>query len=102
MAVFVRPTLIFAVVEMHRLQPVQTDDLIEPRQNSIQIVQQIISGVPGVAGVEADADMVLAFEPVNNFSQFLKTSAEFRALSSHRLQQYRRSHLRPKQPVQIF
>ena len=73
--VFMRAAGVLAVVEMNRPQTLQADYLIKPGQYPVQVVHQIIAPVPHMAGVQADAQLVLLLHPVDDLPQFFKAAA---------------------------
>ena len=78
---------ILAVVQMNRLQPPEADDAVKFCQHAVQVVDDVVSSVGHVAGVQADAHLAGELHPVQNGPQLLKTAAYFAALACHGLQQ---------------
>ena len=66
---------VLAVVEMNRQQTIQADHLVKRRQYPIQVVYQIIAPVPHMAGIQADAQLVLLLHPVDDLPQLFKAAA---------------------------
>ena len=55
MAVLVGSDWIFAVIQMDSLQSVQTDYAVKFLQDAVQVVYDIITGIPYMAGVQTDS-----------------------------------------------
>ena len=86
MAVLVGSAWILAVIKMDCFQPVQADHLIKMIQNAVKIVYQVVSSIPGMAGVEANAQFFVMLNALNDLRKLLKSSSNFRALPCHGLQ----------------
>ena len=86
---------VHAVVDMQGLEPVQSQYPVELLQNALQIVDHIIPAVGHMAGVEADAQLIAQFHPVNDGPQLFKGAAHLAALARHGLQQHCGGLLRP-------
>ncbi|MNN84716.1 hypothetical protein D3C81_2019120 [compost metagenome] len=54
MAVLACSARIFAVIDVDHAQPLETDNLIKLTQDTVQIANNIISGIMDVAGVQTD------------------------------------------------
>lgn len=81
MPVLVRSAGILTVIEVDCFQPVKTDHIIKVFQNPVEVINQIISGIPGVAGIETNAKFLSAFNTSNDLCQFFERSA-YRGSSS--------------------
>ena len=58
MAILVTGQGILGIVQMDRLQLVQSDDAIEFRKDPIQIVHDIIASIVNVTGIETNSDFI--------------------------------------------
>ena len=74
-AVLMRAAGVLAVVEMNRTQTLQADYLVKAGQHPVQVLHQIIAPVPDMAGVQADAQLVLQLHTVDDLPQFFKAAA---------------------------
>ena len=72
MAVFVAAQTIHAVIQMNCFQSGKSDHLIKFMKHTIQVMDNIISSIPHVTGIQTDAQFIILLHPVNNLSQFLK------------------------------
>ena len=75
--VFVRATGIQAVIQMNSLETFKTDNPVKFVQHAIQVMDDIITAIPDVAGIQAYTQFVLQFYPVNDGPQFLERTANF-------------------------
>jgi hypothetical protein len=78
-----------AVVEVERLELVETDRLVEAPHRRIVavVVPQLVAGGEGVARVEADADARLVGDLVDDGGEFLEGAAEDGALAGGGLEE---------------
>ena len=77
-----------AVVEVDGLQPVQADDAVKLRQYAVQVVCQVVPGIGGVAGVQADPHFRSQVHLVQDLPQLFKPAAHLAALAGHGFQQH--------------
>ena len=57
MTVFVGTAFVQTVVKMNGIQPVQADHPVKFGEHFVQMIDNIISGVPDMTGVKTDADL---------------------------------------------
>ena len=86
MAVFVRGKPEDAVVNVYRFQAVKPNHAVKLCQYTVEVVYNVIPGIEHVAGIEAHAHEVGERYAVQNFTEFLKMRADFRALACHGLE----------------
>lgn len=77
--------LVLAVVDMDGFQSFQADDLVESRQYVVQVVDDVVAAIEDVARIEADAELLVHGDFVDDSCQFLKGPAHFRPLAGHGL-----------------
>ena len=83
---FVRGKPEDAVVNVYRFQTVKPNHAVKLRQHTVEVVYNVIPGIEHVAGIEAHAHEVGERYAVQNFTEFLKMRADFRALACHGLE----------------
>ena len=66
------------------------------------MLADVVAAVPDVAGVEADTELVIVFDAVDDGAQFLKRAADLRALARHRLQEHGRLLVRREHIVELL
>ena len=88
MSVFVRATGIQTVIQMNSFEAFKPDNPVKFIQHAIQVVDNIITAIPDVAGIQANTQFVLQFYPVNDGPQFLERTANFGAFSGHGFQEH--------------
>ena len=81
--VLVRSPVVLTVIEVYRLQAIQSDHIIKMLQHAVQIIHEIISGIPGVAGIKADTDLLLTLHPVDDLPELFKCSSDLRPLNKN-------------------
>src|SRR5699024_10770181 len=62
------------------------DEAVKLLYHAVEIVDDIVAAVAGVAGVKADPQLVAAGDTVVDAGQLLEAAADLRALSGHGLQ----------------
>ena len=85
-AVFVRGKPEDAVVNVYRFQAVKPNHAVKLCQHTVEVVYNVIPGIEHVASIEAHAHEVGERYAVQNFTEFLKMRADFRALARHGLE----------------
>ena len=83
MAVLVCTAWIFAVIDMKDCDLIFSDDPVKFLYDGIKIVDDIITGIVGMAGIKADTKPLRVRDTVVDSSQFLETAADFRSFSGH-------------------
>ena len=83
MAVLCGSTGIFAVIDMEGSNLIFSQHLVEVCDYPVKIVDNIITTVMGMAGIEADTEPVFFHYAVINPCQLLKISSNLRTFSSH-------------------
>ena len=66
---------------MNRFQSVKTDNLVKLSKYPVKIIDNIISSIPDMTGIQTDAQFLFQLHLVNNLAQFLKVSSYLAALS---------------------
>ena len=94
MPVLVTAAGIEAVVEVHGVQTLEPDHAVKLREHAVKVAGDVIPRVPDVAGVEADADMLLQLHAVDDGAQLFEAAADLTALAGHGLEQHGRRHAR--------
>ena len=89
MAVLVRAARVQAVVQVDGAQLVKPDDLVELVDNAVQVVRDVVPGVPYVAGVKANAHVVGQLHAVDDARDLLERASDFASFPRHRLEQKR-------------
>ena len=89
MSVLMAAQRILIIIQMDCFQLFQSDNLIKPFQNAVQIIHDVIAAVIHMAGIQTDTDTVFSFYMGNYFRQFLKCTAHFRPFSRHRFEKHR-------------
>ena len=88
MSVLMAAQRILIIIQMDCFQLFQSDNLIKPFQNAVQIIHDVIAAVIHMAGIQTDTDMIFSFHTGNYFRQLLKRTAHFRPLSRHRFKKH--------------
>ena len=88
MPVLMAAQRILIIIQMDCFQLFQSDNLIKPFQNAVQIIHDVIAAVIHMAGIQTDTDMIFSFHTGNYFCQLLKRTAHFRPLSRHRFKKH--------------
>ena len=101
-AVLVAAARVLAVIEMDGLEARKADDAVELRQHLVEVLADVVTAVPDVAGVEADAELCAEFDAVDDGAQLLERAADLRALARHRLQEDRRLLVRREDIVELL
>ena len=84
-AVFAGAGGILAVVDMEDGDLVLPDDPVKLFHDVVEMMDDVIAAVAGVAGVEADAQFITAAHSVIDAGKLLECAADLRSLSRHRL-----------------
>ena len=71
-----------AVIEVHSPQPVEADHAVKLRQNPVQIVNKVISGIGHMTGVKTDVHLIPLLHAVPDLPQLLKAAADLGALNA--------------------
>lgn len=72
MTIFAACERVHTVIEMERLDAVETDEAIKFIQNAVKIIHDIVSGIVHMATVHADADLIFQNHAVYNTRKFLE------------------------------
>ena len=64
--VLMRAAFILAVIQMNCKEPVQAYHLIKMPEHPVQVIHDIISGIPDMAGIKAYTDLLLPLCPVKD------------------------------------
>ena len=88
MAVLCGSTGIFAVIDMEGSNLIFSKHLVEVCDYPVKIVDNIITTVMGMAGIEADTEPVFFRYAVIDPCQLLKIPSNLRTFSSHGFQCY--------------
>lgn len=75
---------------MDGFQPGQANDAVKFADNTIKVRDNIIARIPDVAGIKANADLILKCNTFQDGADFLKAAPHFRTLASHGLKKQRR------------
>ena len=102
MAVLMAAERILAVVDVNRLQFFQTDDPVKFLQHLVQMMDDIVTGVIDMAGIQTDTHFLRQPDSVQDTAQFFKTPSYFRPFPGHGLQQHRRLLPRPHDFIEQF
>ena len=97
MAVLMCTADIFGIIDMENCDLIFSDDTVKFINHPIKVVYHILARIVGMAGVKADAQLVVIFHAVVNGSQLFKAASDLRAFACHRFQcddavQIRRQH----------
>ena len=79
---------IFGIIDMHGLQTFQTDHPVEFREDTVQVVHDIVSSIVHMAGVQANTQAAVILYTIQNGPELLETPANLRTLPGHGLQQH--------------
>ena len=85
---------------MDRFQAFKPHNTVKFRQHSVEIIHDVISGIPYMTGIHTYTHLIRKFNSVKNFPKFLKTSSDLAALSRHGLQEHRGVKLRLQDLIQ--
>ena len=86
MAVLMRTTRVHAVVDVDDGNLVKTDKLIESREHSLVVVDQIVARIVDVASVEAYTQALGPLDALVNRGNLLEVAPNLAALARHRLE----------------
>ena len=75
------------IIQMERLQPVETHDLIELAKDSVKVAYDVIAAVVHMAGIQAYAQIITAHS-IDDVTKLLKAAADLAALACHGLQEH--------------
>lgn len=95
-----RAARIHAVVQMDGTQAVKSYDTVKCIEHPVKVSCYIISGVPDMARIEADTELVLQRYSIYDRTYLLEAPPDLCALARHRLEQYRRMLLRCQHIIQ--
>ena len=98
-AVLARSKRVERIVQMHGLEPIESDLAVERFQNAVETAGDVVSGVPHVAGVEAHSQDAAALHAVYDAAQFAEVATRFAAFPRHRLEQDGRGDARAEDAV---
>ena len=87
-AVLVAAEWVLAVVQVHSLESVYANHLVEFLKHIVKRVYNVVAGVVHVASVEAHAEFVVQVHLVYYRAQFLECSAHFAAFACHGFEQH--------------
>ena len=93
MTVLVGAERVHRVVEMDGAQTAQAHHAVELVKHAVEVVRDVVAGVPHMAGIQAHAEMVGELHAVDDGTQLLKGTADLGPLARHGLKQHRRGLL---------
>lgn len=88
MPVFGGTPLIFAVIDMEDGNLVFSQEAVELLDHTVKIMDDVITAVVGMAGIEADAQLVAAGDSIVDARQFFKALPKFGSFSGHGFKGY--------------
>lgn len=89
MAIFMGTAFVEGIVNVQGTQPIQPDHAVEFLEHAIQIIRNVISRIPYMAGIEANTQMAIKLNAVDDGRQFFEGTAYLASLSCHGFQQKR-------------
>ena len=84
---------IHAVIQMNCFQSGKSDHLIKFMKHTIQVMDNIISSIPHMTGIQTDAQFIILLHPVNDLANLLKRCSHLRTFTSHGFQKNYRTLL---------
>ena len=84
-----RAARVQAVVQVDGAQPVKADDLVELAHHAVEVSRYVVTRVPNMARIQADAHVVGQLHAVDDARDLLKRASNFASFSRHRLEQKR-------------
>ncbi len=69
---------VFAVIDMHDPDAVQSDDAVKLFKDAVQVVDDIVTGVVDMACIHADREAVVFFHLLDHAGDFLEGPSHFR------------------------
>ena len=77
MTILMTAQSIYTVVKMNSLQSGKADHPVKLIKNTIQIMDNVITAIPYMTGIQADTQFIIFFHPVNDITKLLKRCSYF-------------------------
>ena len=90
MAVFAGGAHVETVVEVDGMEVGQPDHAIELVKDAVEVIDDVVAGIPDVAGIETDAELFLAVHAVDDGGELFEAASDLRALARHGFQENQR------------
>ena len=77
---------------MQRPKTIETDHSVELIENAVEVIHDVVSRIPHVAGVEADPEELVVVYAIDDAGELLKAPTHLGPLARHGLQKNRGAH----------